>query len=425
VKPAVFLIALAAGAEICPTPPASAPAEAHEAAALCETRAGRPARATAGFKRLVELRPADWQAWNNLGANRIALRQPQPALAAFRRATDLNPRSAEAWFNLGSTLLALGSAAEAFPALDRAYGLAPADPDTRAARLEAAHRTGAEAERLLGRRRYAPARALLRSVEPALAGSAGWNNALGYSEFKLGRPEAALALLQKALELEPKNETYLLDLGELLIHYRANTAAREIFEIAARSFPASPRLQFMLAVSYVLEERRPEAIALLERVIQMDPDFEPAYKALGECYEEAKNGRALVALGAKFGRGVTGPYLRGLGLLQLAIEERGAIEPAIAALRLAARQDPASPEVRFRLARAYQYAENDDAAIEELKAVVELDPEHDRAHYQLAMLYRRLGRQQLAGAAMKRHSSLKQRPRPLVMLVERDQRVPR
>ena len=69
--------------------------------------------------------------------------------------------------------------------------------------------------------------------------------------------------LQKALALEPHNEAFLLDIGEFLIHYRANSAARELFEVGARTMPGSVRVQFLLAVSYILEDRRSAAVPLL------------------------------------------------------------------------------------------------------------------------------------------------------------------
>jgi tetratricopeptide (TPR) repeat protein len=397
-------------------------AEAHEALAICETQLGRPDRATAGFEQVTKLRPGDSQAWNNLGANLITIGQPQRAATAFRKATALDARSESAWFNYGSTLLRLGKPDDAFRALERARALAPADREIAGAWQEAVSRARSDAETAINDRRYARANELLVAIQPAMANTGVWNNLLGYASFKLNQPVAALKHLQKALALEPDNQEFLLDIGEFLIHYRANRAAREMFEAGARRIPDSVPVQFLLAVSLVLDERRADALPILRRIIDRDPSFEPAYKALGECYVEAKDTAGLIALGgamsARNPRSATGPYLQGLGLILRATEGREPIEPAIAALRRATQLDPSLVDAHFMLARASQMAEQISDAIAALEQTVRLDPSHDRAHYSLAMLYRRTGRQDLAQKQLKIHSSLKARPRPMVLLVD-------
>ena len=205
------------------------------------------------------------------------------------------------------------------------------------------------------------------------------------------------------------------------VHYRASKAAREIFEIAAGQKPRSVPVQFMLAVNYILEDRRPEGIAVLKKILELDPDFEPAYRALGECYDEAKDAEALVKLGeqlvARSPGSATGFYLKGLGLLWMAIESRAPLDPAIDALRTAAQLDPVFAENHFALAKAYQWEQQHGQAIAELEQTIRLNPQHDRAHFLLATLYRRAGNQQRADEELKLHNAIKSKPRALQMLV--------
>jgi cytochrome c-type biogenesis protein CcmH/NrfG len=305
--------------------------ELHLAVAACETRLGHPQLATESYRQAARLRPSEPGIWNDLGANLIAIGRDEEAVSALRKATALNPKGESAWFNLGGTLLKLGRPGEAFTALDNAAKLAPRDQEIQAARREAATRLLATAETHVRRREYAQAQKLLNAAP--LPDSAAWNNLTGYAEFKLNQPVPALDHLQKAVRLEPENESYLLDIGELLVHYRASKAAREIFEIAAVQKPRSVPVQFMLAVNYILEDRRPEGIAVLKNILELDPDFEPAYRALGECYDEAKDAESLVKLGeqlvARSTRSATGFHLKGLGLLWMAIESRAPLDPAI------------------------------------------------------------------------------------------------
>ncbi len=400
----------------------SSSAEAHAKLAICETELGRPDLATASFEQVTKLRPRDWEAWNNLGANLIAIQQPTRALAAFAKATTLDPDAQLGWFNYGSALLQLDKPDEAFRALARAKALPPEDREIANAWHEAARRVQQRAGTAVHRRQYAEAKGELLTVRPALEKSAAWNNLLGYAEFRLNEPTAALEHLQAALAMEPQNENYLLDIGEFLIHYRANTAAREMFEAGARTMPESIRVQFLLAVSLVLDNRRDDAVPVLRRIISHDPEFEPAYKALAECYGEAKDWDAVVKLGEQFAarnpKSASGPYLKGLGLVGLAAENRGAVEPAVEDLRRALKLDPGLTDAHFQLAQAYQWEERIPEAIAELENTIKLDPQHQRAHYRLAMLYRRTGRADLAEKEMKAHTALRARARPMVLLVE-------
>ena len=89
-------------------------AQAHQAIAICETRLGQPDRATRSFQQVAQLRPHDWQAWNNLGANLIETGHPDKAVSAFEKATELNAGNELVWFNVGSTLLTLQKTTKRF-----------------------------------------------------------------------------------------------------------------------------------------------------------------------------------------------------------------------------------------------------------------------------------------------------------------------
>ena len=398
-------------------------ARAHQAIAICETRLGRPDRATRSFEQVAKLRPHDWHAWNNLGANLIETERPDKALPAFEKAAELNADNALVWFNVGSTLLSLRKNEDAFQALSRGRAIAPNDTGIEAAWQAAAARTAEEAHELFSQERYAEAKTLLSAVRPALENSGAWNNLFGRIEFKLEKPESALQHLQKALELEPDNETFLVGIGQFLIHYRAFSAALEMFEVGHQKFPSSLRVKFLLALAYILEERRPAGAELLEQILAANEDFEPAYKALGECYEQDRNGEALTSLGEKFivlqPSSATGHYLKGMGHFRLATDNGTSMLPAIEALQRAIELEPGVSDRHFTLAKALEWEEKNDQAIAELKEAIRLDPQHDRAHYVLATLYRRTGQRDLAAKELKIHQSLPKRaPRGIRLLVE-------
>lgn len=382
---------------------------------VCDAALGRPDQAAEAFERVVKLEPGAWQAWSNLGAAWLSASHPERAVQPLQRAAKLAPLAPSVWFHLGLAYRALSQQARAFQAFDRAQRLEPQNAAIVKTWLESAESDATQAADLIEKRDYRRARDLLAPLSRPFEKTASWHDLLGYAEFKLGHPEPALDHLQKAIALEPDNEDYLLDLGEFLGHYRASKQALQIFEIASRRMPHSVRVQAGLAVSYILLERRDEAIRILEPLIASHSDYEPAYRALGECYEDAGNWDALERLGKKLqsvnASNPLGWYFEGAALIRRSAELGAPDSGAVAALERASSLDPSSDRIHFTLARAYQQDGRDERAIAELKTTLELNPQHERAHYVLARLYQKRGESELAKQQMALHSKIKQQDR--------------
>jgi tetratricopeptide (TPR) repeat protein len=309
----------------------------------------------------------------------------------------------------------MGNAEQSFVSLDRAQALAPHDASLMKAWLDSATALASAAADDISNRRYKEAKRRLLLVERPLAVSPSWHNLIGYAEFKLGNPEPALAHLQRALQMEPDNEDYVLDLGEFLAYYRAHEQAFQIFEVAAKRMSQSPRVQFGLAVALVLQNRRDEATNLLNTLVTAHPDFEPAYRVLGECHEDAGRTEDMVATGRKLQsvnpRNSYGWYLEGRGLLGESRAGDTAVAPAIVALQRAIALDPNFARAHFHLARAYEQMGDSAQAELELKTTIRIEPQHPRAHYVLGMLYQQTDRKELAKTELALHRQLKEQDR--------------
>ena len=171
-----------------------------------------------------------------------------------------------------------------------------------------------------------------------------------------------------------------------------------------------------LAVSYILVNRRDEAIRILKSLLETHENFEPAYNAwLENAMRMPVIGRAFAHSGRKAAGGEslepTGWYFEGVGLLREATESGCPHPKAITSLERAAGLNPSSDRIHFMLAKAYEQARQDDVAIRELKETIRLNPQHERAHYVLARLYQKCGKTQLAKQEFALHSKIKQQDR--------------
>jgi Flp pilus assembly protein TadD len=285
-------------------------------------RSGDPEPATRSFETAARLQPKAWQAWNNLGANYLALDHLDSAAKAFRKALAINPNATSAWFNLGSSLLRSGNKLEAFRALDHAQQIDSKDAQITGAWLEVAGSVAAEAGNAIDEGQYAKAFTMLSAVQRPLEKSASWNNLIGCTDFKLKKPEDAKRYIETALQIEPDNEGYLLDVGEFLATYHAYGEATKFFEVGLERMPHSAPVRFGLAISYLLQNRTSQAASLLERLHLEYPEWTPVARALGECYEAGAHWSAMINLGTSLEsrepKNAFGWYLEGAGQEKLA-----------------------------------------------------------------------------------------------------------
>jgi|ERR1017187_581202 Tfp pilus assembly protein PilF len=384
---------------------------AHTAIGVCESRSGHPERATTAFEAVARLQPQAWQSWNNLGANYVALGRSDAATGVFRKAIAINPNAVSAWFNLGSSLLHSGEKLEAFRALDHAQQIDPNDAQITEAWLGVANALATEAGNAIDKGEYAAAFTMLSAIDRPLGKTASWNNLIGYTDLKLKKPEDARRYLETALQIEPDNENYLLDVGDFLASYHAYDEAAKFFEIGARRMPHSAPVRFGLAISYMLQDRTSQAITLLEQLHVEFPAWEPVIRALGECYEAGTDWPAMIKLGTALESGepenAVGWYLEGAGRERIASQGDAPLAVAIGALRRAVMLDPSSSRYRYQLGKALAEDKQFQSAILELKEVIRLEPDHPGAHYALARAYKQVGEAKLAAQEFQIVSGIK------------------
>ena len=154
-------------------------------------RSGDAPAALALLEPLARTQPRAPSVWLELAETRVALGQGEGAAAAYRRSLDLKPEDAEAWRRLGDTLTGLQEATEA----DRAYAQAIRCSTTQPVLIEAAL--------ALAEDRLAAAERLLRDRLRAAPSDVAAMRMLAEAGIRLGRYRDAEALLGEALALAP------------------------------------------------------------------------------------------------------------------------------------------------------------------------------------------------------------------------------
>lgn len=275
---------------------------------------------------------------------------------------------------LGMALSRQGRHDEALAALDEAARLHRAAYDEPAAVIQ---HDAAVVLRRAGR----PLEALraLRALPPDVASS----HALGETLRALGRLDEAEPLLERALRARPRDFERLVSLARLRAAQGRHDEALSLYDRAHALYPDEPSVHLGAGDVHVRRGAPEAALSRYAAALDLDPGFAEAHAAVGAVH--ARQGR-LAEARASLGRALA---LRSL------------------------------PEAHVTLAIVEATEGDLPAARRRLERVLEVDPDHVDARYDLALVLARLGRSEEA----RRHAVevLARAPRhaPAARLLER------
>lgn len=301
---------------------------------------GRHQEAVTSFELALHLDAAHTKAENNLGNALLALGRAEEAIAHYTHVLALRPREADVHNNLGSAFETAGRRAEAKACYEQALVLVPghAQASFNLARLY--HEQG---DLLHAEPWYRHS----LSVRPDYPEA--YNN-LGNLLREQGKIEAALASYRRAIALNPKSASIQNNLANLL-----RDAGQ--FEEALHCYTTALRLQqdFLpaaLGCAETLQQvgRRRASVRMLEQMVQALPQNVEVRRALAE-----------------------------------ALRQCGALARAAEQARLALTMAPRDAESYFVLGNTLYDAALLDDAVGCYEEVLALQPEHARAHLNLAI----------------------------------------
>ncbi len=301
------------------------------------------AHAREAFERALKLNANSARTHNNLGNLDIAEEKLELAEKEFRSALRLDPTNFDGNFNLGLVLLGRGAAAEAIPHFQRVGASNPAA-------------------------RFNLVRAYLQA----------------------GRKVEGLKLAN-SLSAGSKDDVQLhFTLGTLLASEKQYAAAQVELEKANALKPETFEILYNLGQTYLRSAEYGKAELALHRALQLKPDSPETLYLLGQVYNDQK--RVVDALDLLVRAHKLAPENPDIIFLLARVSmSQNYFEDAIPLLESGLKIAPKRADLHAALGESFFMAGKTEKAIDEFKALIELDPAA-RSYAFLGLSYRHLGR---------------------------------
>jgi len=235
---------------------------------------------------------------------------------------------------------------------------------------------------------------------------------LGWAYEKQDRLPEMLKAFETAINMEPANQNYYIDLGDGLAEKKNYATAIEVAKEAVKRFPTSSRAYSLKGSVELKMYLLTDALSSYSKAVQLDPDNPRA--ALGIALTQWNMDRSEDAAksfeeGArKFSRDAFFLLKYSLFLLYAPGERDAEQEAKIKALLKRSEElDGSMAETHFQLGNLAMKENKYDEALKELQIAAKLDPELSKAHLALARVYRRAGRTEEAEKETELHRKLK------------------
>jgi tetratricopeptide (TPR) repeat protein len=337
---------------------------------------GKLDQAEASFRRALQLSAVDPQVHYNLAALLNLQGRPEEAIEHYRRAIELNPRMAEAHFNLGNLL----RERQDWIGAEQSYAAA-----------------------LAARPNYVKALTSLASVRLKLnkldESEAAWRQVIQLdprhveAHFRLGsalqsrgRLEEAISFLRTAALLDQHHFEAQNNLGCAHRSLGQMDEAIACFQLAIHA--KSDFAEAYCNLGSVLHEKKdlPAAENYLRKSLELRPDFAGALSNLGA-----------VLQGQKRYQEAEQTYRQGLALdpdlpdllvnLGSCLAVQGKAPEAIEILTRSVALNGASAPARYSLAAALHMERQEDAALAEYNAAIEIKPDYAEAYYNRSFVH--------------------------------------
>jgi len=338
--------------------------------------------AAAEFSDLLKTAPDSPLLYNLLGFCYLKQNSLDKATENFQHAIALKPDFKAAHNNLGGVYVLEGKVDKAVDEFAAVLKIDPQDASVRKVVSDLALA-------VFRKQDYATAIRLLEIGNPASANSAPWHEMMGYASYKIGDLPRAVAEIQEAMDLDPRNQDYILELSEVFVANNNGAASITLLNAAKTQFPTSARIWFALGVAYLVDENPTAAEAALRKSLELDSKLDLALEVLGQGYKDAGEWRALLETANQLiqvnAGNAAGYYYKAVALIESSSPDDAQI---VTLLKKSVALRAEDPGPHYELAKLLAKKGDKDAALKELDQIVKLHPDFGPAYYQLYRLYR-------------------------------------
>ena len=214
--------------------------------------------------------------------------------------------------------------------------------------------------------------------------------ALGDAHFSLGNVGDSYAALQEALKLDENNFEACLKMGEISFYSKDYDRAIESLNRVTAQDKDNQTAHFMKGFIYKETGDTTNAVFYFRRLIDLYPDYEPAYEELGMLYAQHRNKLGLEYLNTALSLQPDNVnVLYGLGMLYQDVEDADKANEYYARIN--------AIDSTFKYAwfnRGYMemvFYEDYNNAVDFFNKAIQCDPQYAEAYYNRGLSYQLMG----------------------------------
>jgi tetratricopeptide (TPR) repeat protein len=243
------------------------------------------------------------------------------------------------------------------------------------------------------------------SVRASAAGIAG----LSYES--IGQQDQAIRKLREAIRLDPARENSYLALADLFDQFQNYAEAVKILKQGRTNIPNSTALLLPLGSDLVRTQQYKDAIEILRELLRQSPDEDQAYLSIADAYRQLGNSEQEVQILRDLARRRPNyPMIHVLIARAMLATAHIDYAKILDELSQAEKSSPLDPDVFYLRGKAYIAMNRYDEAVAALRRSIELRPMETGPYYQLARIYQKLGKANLAAEQFQRVKYLESAP---------------
>lgn len=233
----------------------------------------------------------------------------------------------------------------------------------------------------------------------------------GLSYESAGQRDLAVPHLQQAIHLDPSRENSYLALADLFEQEQKYSDAVNVLERGRKNIPAATAFLLPLGADLIRIEKYREGIDVLHELLRHAPDQDQAYLSIADASRKmGDSGQELAALRDLARYKPDYPMIHIL-LARAMLNANPADYPKVLEeLALAEKAAPSDPDVFYLRGKVYAATNRQQEAVGALERSINLRPLEPSPYYQLARLYQKLGKPELAKQTFDRLKVLEAEP---------------